>query len=115
MARGQSIIVEEKPMDPIEVEIDPLFADLIEDFIANRREDMNTLENNLQAGEWQEIEKLCHKIAGNAGSYGLDQLGEWAKEAELLAPQNNTEKISGLFAQMEDYLSRVKPIIGPEN
>lgn len=48
---------------------------LLPGYLANRDKELIHLKELLTRGDLLEIKKIGHKLAGNAGSYGLTELG----------------------------------------
>ena len=57
--------------------------DLIPGYLVNRSKEIKLLSNLLSDCNLIDINKIGHKLAGNAGSYGLDELGKIGERLEF--------------------------------
>jgi len=86
------------------VEIDSDLKEIMAPFLVNREKDMTSITEFLASNKIKEIEVLAHKIAGNAGGYGLPDLGKMGKAMEYAAQKSDIENIKKLHQQMKQYL-----------
>lgn len=82
-----------------------------EDFIVASRARLDMViarigESQLDAGALQSIREVYHRLAGSAGSFGLEHVSELAKQAELCC-QNRIDR--GELLQNED-LEKLRPL-----
>jgi HPt (histidine-containing phosphotransfer) domain-containing protein len=72
--------------------------------LAARRSELHALE---QAGDRASIAPLCHQLAGSAGLYGYQTLGEAARAAELkvLAGADPAEALAPLYECLDQALT----------
>mgnify|MGYP001954705437 CR=1 FL=1 len=56
--------------------MDPDLARLVPGYLAARRDDLETLHDHLEAGEFDAIETLGHQLLGSGGTYGFDTLSQ---------------------------------------
>ncbi|MEC7275494.1 MAG: Hpt domain-containing protein [Bdellovibrionota bacterium] len=59
----------------IHVTIDKDLEDIMPMFLENRQKDLNALKGHLETMDIESIQTIGHRLAGNAGSYGLEDLG----------------------------------------
>lgn len=59
-----------------------LIDSLIPGYLSNRVEEMKILKQLLENSQLDEINKIGHKLAGNAGCYSIPHLGGIGKELE---------------------------------
>lgn len=95
-------------MSKIIVEIDSMLEELIPEYLDHRKKEMIELNELLNQNDLATIEKVAHKMAGNFGSYGFNEMGEKAKEIELLCPKGETEKIGQLLKEIQFYLDHLE-------
>lgn len=79
--------------------------ELIPVYLENRDKELIVLNNLLSDCNLNEINKIGHKLAGNAGSYGLDELGEIGERLELAS---NLAHISQLLSEYDKLLQDYK-------
>ena len=93
--------------EKIVVQIDPDLEAIVPGFLANRQRDLATIETCLKLGDLDTIRLLGHRMKGDGGGYGFDQIstiGHQLEEAAL------AKDLAGLQLQQEDlrnYLARV--------
>ncbi len=93
---------------PIDVEVDPLLLTLIPGFLEHRLEDVTTIEQALQAGDFAAIRLLGHSMKGSGGSYGFDLISRIGREIEIGARDKDTGAVRHALGTLADYLRRVK-------
>ena len=64
---------------------DPDMADLVDEYVAVLADRMREIRGAVMAEDRRRVEFLAHQIAGSAGSYGFDPIGEAARRVELAA------------------------------
>lgn len=74
---------------------------LLPDYLANRDKELIHLKELLIHGDLIEIKKIGHKLAGNAGSYGLAELGTIGANLEEVV---NIEEAHRLINEYENLL-----------
>lgn len=66
---------------------------------------------------WQEIEhagttaalrSALHRLAGSAGSYGFDSLGQLARRAELLAEAGAVDDLALVLAALAQHIQKLQ-------
>ncbi|PIP90291.1 MAG: hypothetical protein COW01_02475 [Bdellovibrionales bacterium CG12_big_fil_rev_8_21_14_0_65_38_15] len=87
---------------PIEIK------DLIPGYLENREKEIETLYGFVSDRNLSEINKIGHKLAGNAGSYGLEELG---KVGEKLEFATDLSDISQLLSEYKKLLQRYKELL----
>lgn len=75
---------------------------------------VNALENN-QPADWSELQRLCHKLAGSSGTYGLAELSQLAREIEeritekkitQLQPADALRELKGWNSRFDDEIRK---------
>ena len=74
---------------------------LLPDYLANRDKELIRLKELVMQGDLIEIKKIGHKLAGNAGSYGLTELGNIGANLEDAV---NIEQAQDLIREYEKVL-----------
>ena len=90
------------------VKVDMDLEDLIPGFLDNRRKDIETFRDLLGQNDADQIRALAHKIAGNAGGYGFDGLGEMGAKIETLAQNGDITEVPSIVEEMQDYLDNIE-------
>jgi hypothetical protein len=94
--------------EKIVVTIDADLEEIIPTFLDNRHKDLVKIDQALASKDLKAIESIAHKLAGNAGSYGLDQLGELGASLESSCQEGDKDKVDKLCQEYKDYLSRLE-------
>jgi HPt (histidine-containing phosphotransfer) domain-containing protein len=90
------------------VTIDADLEEIIPTFLQNRQKDIASIAEALSGSDYATIESIAHKLAGNAGSYGLDELGEIGANLEAACQTNDIDKIKSYCQSYGDYLSQLE-------
>ncbi len=98
MAEGEKIVVK----------VDPEIADLIPGFLNNRKKDIKDLESYLEAGNFEQIERLGHGMKGSGAGYGFDRISEIGKSIEIAGKGKDIGGIKKGIENLKDYLDRVE-------
>ncbi|MCF8059815.1 MAG: Hpt domain-containing protein [Bacteriovoracaceae bacterium] len=94
--------------DKFIVKIDPDLKEIIPTFLKNREKDIQNIKVALESSDYAAIESIAHKLAGNAGSYGLDDLGEIGASLEAACQTNDVNNINQYCQQYAQYLSNLE-------
>ena len=93
--------------DEITVHVDAELEEIMPEIIENTYQDINTMLEALEQGEFETIRILGHSMNG-VGGIGLDGITEIGLSLEQAAKAENSEKIRNLMAQLLNYLERVE-------
>ncbi len=86
-------------------ELDPVVKKLLPNYLHNRLREIDELRNHYNHGDLEQIKRIAHKLAGNAGSYGLPQLGHLGDQIEQVI------RLDQIPALLEQYSAMVKYLI----
>ena len=95
-------------MEKIVVEIDKDLEPIFGSFLANRQKDVDLLKDAIASSSYDSIESIGHKLAGNAGSYGLSDLGEIGARLEQSAIDSDMAAIEEDYKKYCDYLNNLE-------
>jgi HPt (histidine-containing phosphotransfer) domain-containing protein len=93
--------------DRITVRPDPDLADLIPDFLANRRADVGRIGELLAARDGPALRRIAHDLKGCGSAYGFDPISELGARLERAAMGGDFADAAAAHAQLADYLARV--------
>lgn len=65
-------------------QFDPVIKKLLPTYLNNRLIEIDQLKQLYKNEDLEGIKRIGHKLAGNAGSYGLDELGQMGEKFENL-------------------------------
>ncbi len=91
----------------ITVQIDSALKDLIPTFLANRRRDVETLTQALDTGDFRTIGALGHRLKGDGGGYGFQDITDVGATIEQAASRKDGECISRQIAKFRHYLDHI--------
>lgn len=100
-------IPQPKPADRITVSISREREDIVPIFLANRSKDIQTLRTALAEKDFPTIQTLGHRMKGDGGGYGFDQISTIGAVMELAAQRHDHQAIEQHIAELEDFLKRV--------
>jgi HPt (histidine-containing phosphotransfer) domain-containing protein len=90
--------------------VNPELAELIPWFLDNRRKDIESITNLVQAEDFKTLERMGHTLKGTCAGYGFDHLGKIGAKIELAAKARNPAEINSLNEEMKTYLQEVKVV-----
>ncbi|MGA1823379.1 MAG: ATP-binding protein [bacterium] len=108
---------EERPINQnnkIIIHADPDFEDLIPEYLADIRNDVDVLCASLAKGDFETIRKLAHRMKGSGGGFGFDALSELGLNLQNAADNKNTEDVQKLLDELISYLQRVEVVYEAE-
>ena len=82
--------------------------EIVPGFIEGRNKDVTLLKEHIGSGNIEEIQTIGHKMKGNAGSYGFDEMGVIGAKIEEAAKQNDLDTIKEQTQELENYLSEIE-------
>lgn len=90
------------------VQIDIKLKEIFPTYLSNRQNDLKVIKLALQVKDLAKIEAVAHKLAGNAGSYGLTALGEMAFELEAACQREDLLVIKAKYEQFLNYMKNLQ-------
>ena len=94
-------------LDRFVVNVDPDIEDIVPIFLQNRRDDVESISNALQQGDFETIRILGHSMKGAGGGYGFDAITDIGQYLEQAAKERNSEMVRKQVAYLAAYLERV--------
>ncbi|MCK5884657.1 MAG: Hpt domain-containing protein [Bacteriovoracaceae bacterium] len=95
-------------MAKYKVMADAMLESIMHVFQKTIAEDIIRIKVAIDASDFEDLKAVGHKIKGNAGGYGFDQLGEFAKSLEIGAKESDLPKIQEAYDSMVEYLDNVE-------
>ncbi len=92
------------------VHIDPDLEAIVPGFLANRRRDLVTIEGCLKQGDLNTIGMLGHRMKGDGGGYGFEQISSIGDDLEQAVMRQDGPSIERQVALLKDFLSRVEVV-----
>lgn len=91
---------------------DPEIEKLVPEFLANRRADLDKLRAHIEAGEWDRIKSIGHKMKGTGRGYGFPRISEIGRALESAGADGDVGRARAGTDALEAYLERVRAIQG---
>ena len=98
------------PRDSLRVHIDPLLADLVPTYLANKRMDLEQAWEALRGLDFRRLQRIGHNLRGSAGGYGFEALEQLGAAMERAAIARQASVIERSLQQAEDCLERVEVV-----
>jgi len=95
--------------EAILVPVDGRLRSLVDRFLSNCGRDLVRLRTALEGGDLAVARAIGHSLRGVGGSYGFGEITRIGGAIEESSMRGDAASVSGLVAQLEDYLSRVQP------
>ncbi len=83
------------------------YMELIELFIETGRSDLDKFRSAMEEGNGEEAANVAHSLKGAAGSLGLMEISEIAKEIEGEARNGRLDKIAGSAQALKEKLDEI--------
>ena len=96
--------------EKIIVYVDADLEELVPEFIENRYEDIEKINECLDSNEIDEIQRLGHSMKGSGGGYGFHEITDLGGELEQAAVRGDKDKIDELNKKLAQYLKVVKVV-----
>jgi signal transduction histidine kinase/CheY-like chemotaxis protein len=95
--------------ESIPVQVDGRLRTLVTRFLSNCGRDLSRLRAALDGGDLAAARSIGHSLHGVGGSYGFEEITRLGRAIEENSMRGDAKSVSSLAAQLEDYLSRVRP------
>ena len=86
------------------------FEELIPGFIENRRKELEELRGALDAGRYEQLGEIGHRMRGIGTTYGFDRVSEFGGQIEEQAAASDREGLAARIAEYAEYLARLKVV-----
>lgn len=94
----------------ITVVIDPYLEDIVPGFLENRRGDVKKLTDAQQSRDLRTIQVLGHRMKGDGGGYGFDEISRIGAALEQAALRQDWKVIGEQTAVLADFLGLVEVV-----
>jgi HPt (histidine-containing phosphotransfer) domain-containing protein len=96
--------------DAIVVQVDKDLENLIPEFFATRRADVESIQGALLSGDFETVRILGHSMKGSGGGYGFDDISVIGAVLEQAAKQQDETAIRSGVGKLVFYLDKVKVV-----
>ncbi len=108
---GRNRVCEGMVEEPVQVvEVDPLIAGRIPQFLANRRDDARALIEAAQAGALDVAYRIGHNLKGIGSSYGFDPISEIGRRVEVASRANEPDGLRRAAQDLATYVDAVRVV-----
>lgn len=90
------------------VKIDAEIREIIPEFLARRRQEVNRLRELLRDQEYINLQMMGHRLKSNSESYGFMQLGLLGRNLENAALAESANRAATAIDEIEDFLNNVE-------
>ena len=95
-------------MTKIKALVDRDLREFVPDYLDNRREDLTTIRECLEAGDFDSIRRLAHRMKGSGGGYGFSDITVLGAAMEQAAISKDRGGVEEQAQNLEDYLNGVE-------
>ena len=95
-----------------DVKIDPDIEKLVPKYLANRQADLDRLRAHIDAGEWDRIKAIGHKMKGTGRGYGMPRISEIGRALEGAGTDGDIGRARAGTDALEAYLERLRATQG---
>ncbi|MFZ0887842.1 MAG: response regulator [Candidatus Binataceae bacterium] len=94
--------------DKIVVEVDPDLSELVPDFLARKRTDLDALTGALGRGDFDTIASIGHRIKGEGGGFGFQPISEIGLALEQAGGSRDAATTERHLQALSNYLDHVE-------
>ena len=98
----------ERSSETVVIQVNPRIGDIVDSYLEHRNQDVASLLDALDRGEFDHIRHLAHDLVGTGGSFGFEDLSLIGRSLESAALNRETDEIKLLVEDLAVYLSRVE-------
>jgi HPt (histidine-containing phosphotransfer) domain-containing protein len=99
--------------DRVIVEVDEDLSDLIPGFLARKRAEVASIFDAVARRDYEAIGRIAHRIKGEGGSYGFEEMSEIGRSLEHIATVRDDGAVTALAGQLLNYLDRLEIVFQP--
>lgn len=96
--------------DKVIVYVDPDLEEIVPGFLENRRKDAAALQSALQGNDMKTIRVLGHRMKGDGGGYGFQEISAIGDALEQAAIREDRVVIDRQTAALVDFLTHVEVV-----
>jgi len=94
--------------DKVIVYIDPDLETIVPGFLENRRKDAAALDTALQGNDWMTLRLLGHRMKGDGGGYGFEEISRIGEALEQAAMREDRAVVQSQTTALADFLAKVE-------
>jgi signal transduction histidine kinase/CheY-like chemotaxis protein/HPt (histidine-containing phosphotransfer) domain-containing protein len=101
-------VIETASADSIRVRVAPDMEDIVPGYLEKRRADVAAYRTSLDAGDFDSIRKLAHKMRGTGAGYGFPKLTELGESLEKAAILSDAATVRTDVEEFALYVNRIE-------
>jgi HPt (histidine-containing phosphotransfer) domain-containing protein len=94
--------------DKVIVYLDPDLEAIVPGFLENRRKDAAALDTALHGNDWKTLRLLGHRMKGDGGSYGFEEISRIGDALEQAAMRRDRADVQKQTTALADFLANVE-------
>jgi HPt (histidine-containing phosphotransfer) domain-containing protein len=94
--------------EEIVVRVDAELEELIPGYLEHRHNDIQSISETLERGDYETIRILAHGMKGSGSGYGFDAITDIGQAMERAAMDRNTDEIRKGLRELSTYLDHVE-------
>ena len=106
--RSRGTLVRSK--ETIVVQVNPRIGDIVDSYLAHRRQALEPMLQALDQGEFEHIRDAAHDLVGTGGSFGFEDMSHIGRSLERAAADGRPDEVRSLVDELAEYLSRVEVV-----
>ena len=92
----------------IVVPVDAAIQDIVQDFLRHRGENVTSIRDALEAGDFDTVRRIGHDIEGSGGAFGFERIAEIGRCLSCSPSDAPLAEFQGLADELASYLARLK-------
>ena len=92
------------------IRVEAEIADLVPEYLANRRLDLARISELIRTGGIEEIRRIGHQMKGTGSSYGLEEITDIGAAVEQAAKASDVSALERCADRLRRFLSEVEVI-----
>lgn len=102
----------EPSRERVVLELDPLLADLVPDYVREKRRQMGDLRRLVGEHALDRVKRLAHDIKGTGTAYGIPDVTRLGRALETAAQHGDEPRVVALVEELDALLARVQEQLG---
>ena len=96
--------------EKITVRIDADLQDIVPGFLEHRYDDIRSMLEAVEHGDYDTVRFLGHSMKGSGGGYGFHAITDIGQSLEQAANQENSNEVRKLVSGLSTYLEHVEVV-----
>ena len=92
----------------MKIKVDAELADLFPVYLKSKRDELARIPSLLEAGDFEAVRVIGHKMRGSGGGYGLDFLTELGERMENSGAAGDKAALAAQAAELKAFLDSLE-------